>query len=65
MKGDAGDRIDFVFRFTSRLKKDVRAFSGAVVFKDLFGDVNLAQVMEHGAETEGLQQGFVQADALP
>ena len=34
--GDAGDRIDFTFRFTNQLAKDIRAFTGQVVFKDLF-----------------------------
>ncbi len=34
--GDAGDRIDFIFRFQSLLEKDVRAFKGDVLFKDLF-----------------------------
>lgn len=33
---DSGDRIDFVFRFTNHLMKDIRAFTGAVFFRDLF-----------------------------
>lgn len=34
--GDSGDRIDFIFQFTNHLGKDIRAFTGVVVFKDLF-----------------------------
>src|SRR5262245_51111680 len=34
--GDSGDRIDFSFQFTNHLSKDIRAFTGEVVFKDLF-----------------------------
>ena len=34
--GDAGDRIDFIFQFTNHLRKDIRAFTGIIVFKDLF-----------------------------
>ncbi len=34
--GDSGDRIDFAFEFTNHLEKDVRAFNGSVIFKDLF-----------------------------
>jgi len=34
--GDSGDRIDLVFRFTNHLPKDIRAFTGVVIFRDLF-----------------------------
>lgn len=39
--GDAGDRIDFTFQFTNHLKKDIRAFMGVIVFKDLFEKIIL------------------------
>ena len=55
MSGDSGDRIDFEFVFTNHLKKDVRAFTGALVFKDLFDRdimrVNLTD--ESGVKTGG------------
>lgn len=34
--GDSGDRINFAFEFTNHLEKDIRAFTGVVIFKDLF-----------------------------
>jgi len=34
--GDSGDRIDFILQFTNHLSKDIRAFTGFVIFKDLF-----------------------------
>jgi hypothetical protein len=39
--GDAGDRIDFAFRFKNHFPKDVRAFEGLMVFRDLFNKVIL------------------------
>lgn len=41
--GDAGNRIDFIFQFHSHLDKDVRAFKGAVIIKDLF-DADILKV---------------------
>ena len=41
--GDVGDRIDFNLLFRSDLPKDVRAFKGAVVIKDLF-DVEIMRI---------------------
>jgi hypothetical protein len=38
LAGDGDDRIDFELLFRSRLPKDVRAFTGSVVFKDLFDE---------------------------
>ena len=39
--GDSGDRINFTFQFANHLKKDIRAFTGVIVFKDLFEKVIL------------------------
>lgn len=36
LAGDAGDSIDLTLQFTNHLSKDVRAFTGSIVFKDLF-----------------------------
>jgi hypothetical protein len=47
MAGDAGDRIDFTFLFKSLLEKDVRAFKGAVVIKDLFDQDILRVTLMH------------------
>jgi hypothetical protein len=41
MAGDAGDRIDFALNFKSNIDKDLRAFKGAIVIKDLFDEVVL------------------------
>lgn len=35
-EGDSGDRIDFIFRFTNHFPKDIRAFTGVVILRDLF-----------------------------
>ena len=51
VRGDAGDQLDFKLQFTSRLGKDVRAFMGAVVFKDLFGEMILSVSLKY---TDGL-----------
>jgi hypothetical protein len=48
--GDAGDRIDFALRFTSRLTKDLRAFKGAIVFRDLFGEKVFSLTLTHESE---------------
>ena len=45
--GDTGDRIDFTFTFQSHLEKDVRAFKGAVVIKDLFDQDILRVTLTH------------------
>ena len=45
--GDAGDRIDFTFLFQSLLERDVRAFKGAVIFKDLFDQEILRVTLTH------------------
>lgn len=56
--GDAGDRIDFTFQFTSHLTKDIRAFTGAVIFRDLFERVilRLGITDEHGIRSGGTCQ---------
>ena len=45
--GDAGNRIDFTFLFQSHLEKDVRAFKGAVIIKDLFDQDILRVTLTH------------------
>ncbi|HEY6330645.1 MAG TPA: hypothetical protein VI756_15010 [Blastocatellia bacterium] len=52
--GDVANRIDFVFVFASSLKKDARAFKGAVLIKDLFGQDIIRVTLTH--ET-GLRAG--------
>lgn len=56
--GDSGDRIDFIFQFTNHLKKDIRAFTGGVVFKDLFERIILRMVIteEGGIRSGGTSQ---------
>jgi hypothetical protein len=53
--GDAGDRIDFILLFKSHLKKDVRAFKGAVVIQDLFDQdiLRVTLTYEGGIRAEG------------
>jgi hypothetical protein len=45
--GDAGDRIDFTFVFQSHIDKDVRAFKGVVIIKDLFEQDILRVTLTH------------------
>jgi hypothetical protein len=45
--GDAGDRIDFVLLFKSGLEKDVRAFKGSVVIRDLFDQEVMSLTLTH------------------
>lgn len=58
MAGDAGDRIDFVLLFRSNLKRNLRAFKGAVIIKDLFNEEILKITLTHetgictGSKTE-------------
>ncbi len=56
--GDSGDRIDFSFQFTNHLTKDIRAFTGAVVFKDLFERIILRMGItdERGIRSGGTSQ---------
>ena len=53
--GDVGNRIDFTFLFQSHLEKDVRAFKGAVIIKDLFDQdiVRVTLVHETGLPAKG------------
>src|SRR6266508_63251 len=56
--GDSGDRIDFSFQLTNHLEKDIRAFTGVVVFKDLFERVILRMGItdERGIRSGGTSQ---------
>lgn len=56
--GDSGDRIDFVFQFTNHLGKDIRAFTGVVIFKDLFERIILRMGItdERGIRSGGTSQ---------
>lgn len=47
MAGDAGDRIDFILLFKSNLEKNVRAFKGSVVIKDLFAQDIMKITLTH------------------
>lgn len=52
--GDSGDRIELSFEFSNHLQKDIRAFIGTVVFKDLF-DRDILRVGV--SEEEGVRAG--------
>ena len=52
--GDSGDRIDFTFQFTNHLGKDIHAFTGIVLFKDLFERVILRMGL---TDESGLRSG--------
>lgn len=45
--GEAGDMIELTFRFQSLLDRDIRAFKGQAVFKDLFDELILTVNLTH------------------
>ena len=47
LAGDVGDRIDFALLFHNHLERDVRAFKGAVIIKDLFDQDILRVTLTH------------------
>jgi hypothetical protein len=47
--GDVGPRIDFTLVFHSHFEKDLRAFKGAMVIKDLFDEDIMRVALTHEA----------------
>ncbi len=60
MAGDVSDRIDFIFDFISHLKKDVQAFNGALVLKDLHDQelLEVELIVEDAVKAESIFGGW-------